>query len=84
MRWSNGLTALLLVGCGALSACGPGSSYARARDCRIGAGPEPDAAGRLFGLAGALYMAAQPEHQQWTDQIGACMAASKRVAASAP
>lgn len=83
MRRSNGLAALLLVGCGALSACGPGSNYARAHDCRIAAGPEPYAAGQLFGLAGALYMAAQPEHQQWTDQIDACMARSK-IATAAP
>jgi hypothetical protein len=70
------LMVLLLSGCGA--------GYTRAHDCRLAAGPEPYATGQYFGLAGALFMAAQPEHQQWTDSIDACMARSKPVATAAP
>lgn len=65
-----------------LSGCGPG--YTRAHDCRVAAGPEPYATGNLFGLAGAVFMAAQTEHQQWTDSIDACMARTKPVAPAAP
>lgn len=75
--WAAAVAALLL-----LSGCGAG--YTRAHDCRIAAGPEPYATGQYFGLAGALVMAAQPEHQQWTDSINACMARSKPVAPAAP
>jgi hypothetical protein len=75
--WAAAVAALLL-----LSGCGPG--YTVAHNCRLAAGPEPDAAGLYFGLAGALVMAAQPDHQAWQEKINACVERSKSIAAAAP
>jgi hypothetical protein len=75
----NAYAALMVL---LLAGCGPG--YTVAHNCRLAAGPEPYHTGQYFGLAGALFMAAQPEHQQWTDSIDACMARSKSIATAAP
>ena len=75
----NAYAALMVL---LLAGCGPG--YTVAHNCRLAAGPEPYAAGQYFGLAGGLFMAAQPEHQKWTDGINACIARSKSIAAAAP